>query len=152
MVSDPHSTNTSLLSPYPSPHIPCCASPGISKAKTLFYCCETAALESKAVLFSFKRGGPTHVGQRRVSGESARLGHCLGLHVIPTVTVVTVLTPFSLGLTVLESRRGDLGIWMTHGSAVRSLLGRIHSPEDRVLVPRQARITVFFGSKVSVCT
>lgn len=48
----------------------------------------------KAVLFHLKRGVLTHVGQRCVSGDSARLGHCLGLHAIPTVTVVTVLTPF----------------------------------------------------------
>lgn len=58
------------------------------------YCSETATLESKAVLLPLKRGGLVHVGQRRVSAVSGRLGHCLSLHLIPTATVVTVLTPF----------------------------------------------------------
>lgn len=101
------------------------------------------------MLLPLKRPALAHVGQGRVSGDSARLGHCLGLHVIPTVTVVAVLTPFP---SAWERRRGGLGIWMTHVSTLRSLLGRIHSPEDGVLVPRQARITAFFGSKVAVHT
>lgn len=55
---------------------------------------ETVTLESKAVLLPLKCQGLAHVGQRHVSAVSGRLGHCLGLHLIPTATVVTVLTPF----------------------------------------------------------
>lgn len=33
-----------------------------------------------------------HVGHRHLYGESARLGHCLGLQVIPQVTVLTLFT------------------------------------------------------------
>lgn len=57
------------------------------------------------MLLLLKRGGLAHVGQRRVSAVSGRLGHRLGLHLIPTATVVTVLTPLSPPLRAGEQRR-----------------------------------------------
>lgn len=56
--------------------------------------------------------------------------------VIPTVTVLTVLTPFPF-VPVVESRRGELGV--IHVSTLRSLLGRVPSPE------RDARLRSLFS-------
>lgn len=74
----------------------------LGKAKT---CCFEPGAE-----VSLRSTITPHVGRRHLCGQSARLGHCLGLYLIPQVTVSTDLTSFTSCAVGVRQRLGTTSV------------------------------------------